>query len=115
MNITNLSTDTATLEEIGKRLAQSRIAKSLTQAELAEQAGISKRTVERIESGMSSQLTNLIRVLRVLGILSSLDTALPMIEQRPMDLLKLKGRERKRVSKRGVSDTPADWKWEDEQ
>jgi transcriptional regulator with XRE-family HTH domain len=114
MNITDLLTESAILEEIGRRLARERIGKSLTQAELAEQAGISKRTVERIESGMSSQLSNLIRVLRVLGLLSALDNALPDADTRPMDLLRRKGKERKRVSKRGVRETGAEWRWDDD-
>ena len=38
-------TDDAVLEEFGRRLARRRLNLQLTQAKLAEQAGVSKRTV----------------------------------------------------------------------
>lgn len=115
MKIAELTTDAAILEEIGKRLLQARIDRSLTQAELAEQAGVSKRTVERIEAGMSSQLSNLIRILRVLDLLPVLDSALPQARPRPMDLLKLGGKQRRRVVKRGTGKQEETWEWGDEE
>jgi transcriptional regulator with XRE-family HTH domain len=115
MKINELTSDAAILEEIGKRLLQARIDSNLTQAELAEQAGVSKRTVERIEAGMSSQLSNLIRILRVLDLLSALDSALPQAGPRPMDLLKLGGKQRQRVVKRGGGEQAETWEWGDEE
>jgi transcriptional regulator with XRE-family HTH domain len=115
MKINELTSDAAILEEIGKRLLQARIDNNLTQAELAEQAGVSKRTVERIEAGMSSQLSNLIRILRVLDLLPALDSALPQAGPRPMDLLKLGGKQRQRVVKRGAAEQAETWEWGDEE
>ena len=66
MRITSELTDTAVLHEIGDRLERRRIDAGLTQAQLAEEAGISKRTVERIEAGHSTDFVMLLRVLRVL-------------------------------------------------
>jgi hypothetical protein len=43
------TTDEAVLGELGRRLAQVRLGKNLTQAQLAAKAGVSKRTVERLE------------------------------------------------------------------
>lgn len=40
----------------------------LTQADLGEQAGVSKSTVERVEIGASVQLTTVIRILRILDL-----------------------------------------------
>ena len=48
MKITKQATDEAVLSELGGRLAQVRLERNLTQAQLAEQAGVSKRTVERL-------------------------------------------------------------------
>ena len=63
-------TDEAVLSELGSRLAQVRLERNLTQAQLAEQAGVSKRTVERLESGsVATQLSGFIRVCRVLELL----------------------------------------------
>jgi len=118
MKITSELTDGAALQEIGVRLERRRIDAELTQAELAEEAGISKRTVERIEAGRSTDFLMLLRVLRSLRLLDMLDTLLPDVPQSPLTLLKSRGRERKRVghSRRDVESTgtfkpnPA-WKW----
>ena len=65
MKITGLLTDDAVLAELGARIAARRLELQLTQAAVAEQAGIAKRTLERIEAGQTSQLTTLVRVLRI--------------------------------------------------
>jgi len=77
MKLDNLLTDAATLKEIGQRLASKRIAENLTQEEVAKNAGVSKSTVERIESGNSTQVSNLIRVLRNFSLLEALDKLIP--------------------------------------
>lgn len=67
MEITNESTDEMILAEMGGRLVRVRLAKNLTQAQLAERAGVSKRTVERLESGgVAPQLSGFIRICRAL-------------------------------------------------
>ena len=64
MKIEPLLTDEAILSEIGHRLIKRRIELGYTQANLADQAGMAKRTVERIEAGKPTQMTNIIRILR---------------------------------------------------
>ena len=44
-------TEDEALRESGRRLAQIRLSRNLTQAELAQRAGVSKRTLERLEMG----------------------------------------------------------------
>ena len=90
--------DEAILSELGRVLAEHRIGMGLTQAELAKQAGIGKRTVERIEGGNSCQTLALIRVLRVLKLQDALNQLILPAGPTPMDLLKLKKKERKRAS-----------------
>jgi transcriptional regulator with XRE-family HTH domain len=110
-----LLTDDAVLAAIGKRLARYRLDSQVTQAELAEQAGVSKRTVERIEAGASVQFSTVIRVLRVLDLLQGLDRLIPEPGPRPMDLLKQKGKVRQRASSRKPSEkAPKRWTWGDE-
>jgi predicted transcriptional regulator len=105
-------TDDAVLEEIGRRLWRRRLDMELTQANLADQAGVSKRTVERMEAGAAAQTLSLIRVLRVLDLLQGLDQLIPETGPRPMDLLKLKGKERKRASSARTKDKINDvWTW----
>lgn len=115
MDISNLLTDDAILSETGRRIARYRIEQQLTQAALAEQAGVSKRTVERLEGGASVQMSTFIRILRVLDLLPELDRLMPFPGPGPMELLKLKGRERQRVSsKQRVNDSGDTWSWGDD-
>jgi transcriptional regulator with XRE-family HTH domain len=108
-------TDDAVLEELGRRLERRRLDLQLTQAKLAEEAGVSKRTVERIEAGAAAQTLSLIRILRVLDILQGLDQLIPETGPRPMDLLKLKGKERKRASSSSAANQPGEvWSWGDD-
>jgi len=115
MRISSLLADEAILAEIGERLARRRLDLQLTQADVAEQAGIAKRTLERIEAGHSAQMSSMIRLLRVLDLLPGLDKLIPEAGPRPMDLLKRKGKVRQRASKRRRSE-PSDkpWTWGDE-
>ena len=100
MKITGLLTDDGVLAELGARIAGRRVELQLTQAAVAEQAGIAKRTLERMEAGQTSQLSTLVRVLRVLDAASGLDCLIPESGRRAMDLLKQKGKGRQRASGR---------------
>ncbi len=88
--------DAATLAEIGTRLASRRLSRQWRQADLAYEAGVSKRTVERIEAGVSVQSVLLLRVLRALGLLGGLNQLVPPNGPTPMELLELEKRRRKR-------------------
>ena len=115
MKITGLLTDDAVLAELGTRIAGRRIELQLTQAAVAEQAGIAKRTLERIEAGQTSQLSTLIRVLRVLDAASGLDSLIPESGPSPMDLLKHKGKVRQRASgRRAEKQSAKPWQWDEE-
>ena len=112
MKITDLLTDDAVLAEIGQRLARRRLELQLTQAEVAEQAGIGKRTLERMEAGQASQLGTLVRVLRALDAMPGLEGLLPEPGPRPMDMLKRKGKVRQRASgKRSGKPAGEPWHW----
>ena len=88
MDITSLLSDEAVIGEMGRRLAAARVARRLTHAQLAKAAGVSKRTVERLEDGASTQMTNLIRCLRALDLLPGLERLLPQTPVNPLTLLK---------------------------
>src|SRR3546814_11464112 len=94
-------TDERVLTLLGERLLAIRLARNLTQAELAEQAGVSKRTLERLESGaVASQLSSLLRVCRALGLLERLEVLVP--EPTPSPLANLTNREESREGKGGT-------------
>ena len=115
MKISKPLSDEVILAEFGERIARRRLDLSVTQAELAEQAGVSKRTVERIEAGSSAQISSIIRVFRVLDLLPALDRMIPEAAPRPMEMLKHKGKTRQRVSSRKDSGrTEKEWSWDDD-
>ncbi|HEY2274357.1 MAG TPA: helix-turn-helix transcriptional regulator [Steroidobacteraceae bacterium] len=117
MKLTRELTDSAVLEELGARLARARIDANLTQAHLAEEAGVGKRTIERLEAGRGTDLRMLVRVLRALSLMEGLESLIAEAPQSPLALLRGKGRERKRAghprrSEAGAGAAPsAPWKW----
>lgn len=116
MRIQGQLIDEHVLSEIGARMARHRLDLQLSQAHLAEQAGLSKRTIERIEAGQSTQFLSLVRVLRVLKLLDGLDLLVPDTGPSPLDLLKLKGKTRKRASSTRKPNKPeSPWQWGDEE
>ena len=112
MNFISPASDESLLSELGERLAHMRIEAGVTQGGLAEKAGVGKRTVERMEAGGSVQLVSLLRVMRVLGLVERLDSVLPAPGASPMALLKARGKERRRASRKSPADH-ATWKWEE--
>ncbi len=115
MKISSLLTNEAILAELGERIARRRLDLQWTQAQVAEQAGVAKRTVERIEAGASAQMASHIRNFRVLELLPGLEHLVPEAGPRPMDLLKLKGKVRQRAPSRQVQDAPdKPWSWDDD-
>jgi transcriptional regulator with XRE-family HTH domain len=101
---------------LGERLARIRLEKNLTQAQLAEQAGVSKRTVERMESGGGAiQLTLFIRLCRALGIVEAFELLVPGAMPSPIERVKQAGRARRRASApRKPGPPPKAWEWGDE-
>jgi transcriptional regulator with XRE-family HTH domain len=106
-------TDQAILGELGERLASTRVQLNLTQADLAEQAGVAKRTIERLESGQAAtQLSGFLRVCRVLGLLERLEAFIPEPVPSPIAQLKQKSRQRQRASgKKSVPRQSRKWTW----
>ena len=77
MKIDNSTNHGQILKELGQRLVNQRKRHNLTQASLAEQAGVSKRTVERMESGFSTQTSTLFKVMRVFDLLKNTEKLIP--------------------------------------
>ena len=117
MKIMTQTTDDGALRELGYRLASARLERNMTQAALAEQAGVAKRTVERLESGaVATQLSGFLRVCRVLGVLERFDALIPEPTLSPMAQLKLQGRKRQRAARSKTVDPmmvsePKPWTW----
>ena len=117
MKIMKQATDEAILSELGGRLAKARLERNLTQSQLAAQAGVSKNTVQRLESGsVATQLSGFIRVCRVLDVIDRFDLLVPEPIPSPVEQLKLQGRKRQRAStRRKAKPSSKKWQWGDEQ
>lgn len=99
------------IAEIGARFAALRIARRLTQAELAARSGLSKRTVERIEQGAGNlRLDALVRICTALNLTDRFELLLPRVELSPKDVFE--GRELPKRVRKGRK--PA-VKWRDEE
>ena len=114
MKIDTELTDGAILQEIGARLARRRIEAGHTQAKLVEQAGIAKRTLERIEAGHGAELVTLIRVLRALELTDGLDGLIRELPPSPIALLARRGKQRRRAGRQRSKPSAATgkpWTW----
>jgi transcriptional regulator with XRE-family HTH domain len=112
MMLEDQMTDEAFLREVGARLEQLRLRQNLIRADLAEQAGISRSTLERIEAGESVQLVNLVRLCRALGILNLFEKAFPVPQASPLAQLRLQKKMRQRASRKRAQPVKP-WTWGD--
>ena len=86
--------------EIGGRLRGERLSQNLTQADLADLAGVTVNTVRAAEHGRTISLDTLVRLMRALGIDSRLDAAFPPPVASPIDVARRSGRVRERARPR---------------
>ena len=102
------------LEELGRRLQRERLNRNFTQAQLAANAGVARRTIVAMENGEGGNLDTLVALLRALGVIQALDQFLPDPPLSPAQVAKLKGRERKRATGKGTRPPAvkeAGWTW----
>ena len=113
MKITPLLTDAAVLAEIGSRVERVRLERNITQTEFAREAGISRRTLVRLEQGEERVgAATLLRVLRALGLLERLEQLVPDALPSPIERLRSQGQRRQRASGSKRDDVAAPWSWE---
>ena len=105
-----LMTDIEALREAGCRLAQIRLARNITQAELSSRAGVSKRSLERLENGFGGlRLEVFFRVCGALGLTQGFETLLPESRLSPQEILaarttpkRARGQKTKDIQKWGI-------------
>ncbi|MND41615.1 helix-turn-helix protein [compost metagenome] len=100
-------------EDIGNRLKQARLNQNLTQAEVAEKAGVDRRTVIKAEKGITS-LEDFIAILDSLDKTGQLVNLLPEQSISPIQLLKLQGKRRERASsnnKNNIVSVDEEFEW----
>lgn len=103
-------TDNEIINELAKRVKKRRLNLNITQKELALKSGLHPQTIKNFESGKSANLLILIQILRVFGDLDTLDLFIPDPGISPVQLLKLKGKERERASRKS-NKNKADTEW----
>ena len=87
---------------------------NLSQADLAEKAGLARRTITAIEHGEGSSLATLIALLRGLHALGELENLLPDPGPSPIALTRVQEKPRKYASKPRKPKSEGPWKWGDE-
>ena len=110
--ITSEHTDKAILKELGNRLQRHRLNQNISQEDLAREAGVGVNTVYRIERGQSAQLSSLIRILKVLDLISNMELLIPEPPVSPIAQAELGRDVRQRASKQVVEDEAQEpWSW----
>ena len=94
-----------------RRLEEIRLSKNISQANLAQQAGVSRSTMTRIADGRSVSLDSFIRVMQALQLGNHLACLLPDPAVRPVERAQHQGAQRRRASSKRKSDKP--WTWAD--
>ncbi len=94
-----------------KRLESIRLSRNITQAQLAGEAGVSPRTIGRLEKGQGVSLDTFIRVMKALGVQQSLEALLPDPTVRPIERVGMGARERKRARPAKTGDEHETWSW----
>jgi len=113
----NLDFDIATSAQIEaalcKRLESIRLTRNMTQEQLAEEAGLSLRTIGRLEKGQGVSLDTFIRVLMALKIQHNLEALLPDPSVRPIERVGIGTGKRKRARPAKPSREQPTWSWGD--
>ena len=87
-------------EELGRRINLWRLSRKIKMADMAEEMGVSRPTLQRLLNGGNTSTETVLRALSTLGLIENLDVLVPDIGSSPMAHLE-GGRplsERKRVA-----------------
>lgn len=98
-------------EGLGEQLADIRLSQNRTQSQVAEEAGISRATLVRLEQGHGVSLDTFIRVMMALELHEHLAHFLPDSSIRPLDRVALAGRERQRARPKRAKEQGDLWVW----
>jgi len=100
------------IRELGQKIKTYRIMKEMSQQDLEDKSGVSKRSISRLEQGESVQVDNLFKILLALNLGENIDILVPDQTKRPSYYLEKADDKPKRVRKRTEK---GEFKWGDEQ
>ena len=75
--ITDYLTNNEVLQLLGCRLRERRLNRDMSVEQLSERAGVNRKTILGLETGVDARVSSLIKIMRGLDILADLDAAVP--------------------------------------
>ena len=110
-----IATSEQIIAALCERLEKIRLSRNLTQAQLANRAGVTKQTISNMENGRGGlSMDTFIRVLTALNLQGNLKALLPDPTIRPVERVNL-GRERKRARMPRKMPASKPWTWKEDQ
>lgn len=100
------------IKELGQKIKIYRIMKAMSQQDLTDKSGVSKRSISRLEQGESVQVDNLFKILLALDLGDNIELLVPDQTKRPSYYLEKSEDKPKRVRKKTEK---KDFKWGDEE
>ena len=100
------------IKDLGQRIKLYRVMLGMSQQELADKTGISKRSISRMEQGESVQVNSLFTVLLALDLGDNIELLVPDQSKRPSFYLEKTENTPKRVRKKSKKNG---FKWGDEE
>ncbi len=110
----SIATSEQIVYAICSQLVDFRLERNWTQAKLAEEAGVSIKTITNLENGKGISLDTFVRVIMAFNLQAELENLLPDATVRPIERVSKIGKERKRARSIKPGNESAEWKWGDE-
>ena len=104
----SVASSEAIIEALCRRLEEIRLSRNVSQAGLAEEAGVSRSTMTRIADGKPISLDSFVRVMQALRLTSHLAALLPDPSVRPVDRVRFGGSQRRRARPKSDSESAGD-------
>lgn len=99
------------ISHIGEYIKQQRLIQNKTQANIAENAGVNRWTMSKIENGEAISLSSLIQILRALNLLAILDIFNLPKQISPLELAKIDKQKRQRASRENDDSLQNESEW----
>lgn len=110
MNSSNINwvglNDHQVVAQLGQELRRMRLERNLTQAEVADRAGLDRTTVVQLEAGRAATLLTVVQVLRAIGQLPLLDAFHQVPQPTPYMLVEAQEQYLKKQRKRASRKKP---------
>ena len=113
MDIKNSDIAIFILKILGLRIKNRRIKMNIKQSDMEKLCGLSVSTIIRMENGNDTKLSNLIKVLKALGLTENLNDLIPDDTLDYKRIFKMQ-KQRKRVRPKKAKPTVKEWVWNED-